>query len=183
MVEGRLSQRQRAKQSIEDEESDAKVLVHEAAIIQNAMMDFMQPASRKKPELQHSISFQPEPFDVHDIVEIAEHEKAPPQSDSQPDRLIEQVNMKAAKRYDSDREYKRGGSEPFKSDVPECEPFTCGVVIFGCTLFPNRAVVYHVMFHVAPTEKSDPTAVHQAVQPVTEDLRRDARPDAPGRDH
>ena len=43
---------QSSKQAVKKEKPNAKVLVHESSIAQRAVMDFMQPARRRKPASQ-----------------------------------------------------------------------------------------------------------------------------------
>jgi hypothetical protein len=84
--------RQCAKQAIEEEECDAKVLIHESLVVERPMMDVVRVTRRYEPPLQQRVTFHPETGQVHAIVQIAEHQKTPDKCSSHEDELMQQCD-------------------------------------------------------------------------------------------
>src|ERR1700745_1748640 len=90
----------RDEDAIEKEEGDPEVLIHEAVIVESPVMDVVSLAGRDEPALQAGSALHPEVVDVHAVVEIAEHEKAPGQRPGDEDRLMYRGHVQEVERGD-----------------------------------------------------------------------------------
>ena len=77
------------EETVKEIEADAEVRVHEAFAVHAAMMNIVQPSGPEEPRAQQGNPSHPEVFDVHAVVQIAEHQDGPAQQSAQSGRLVD----------------------------------------------------------------------------------------------
>ena len=82
-VEGAVPFRKGAENTIEEEKSNPKILVHSPVSIQRAMMNVVEPPGLAEPPFKNRCALHPEILDVHPVMQVAEHEYRPSQQGEQ----------------------------------------------------------------------------------------------------
>jgi len=168
-IKGRAIVVQGAKQAIEKKETDSKVCVHQSLVIDDLMVEVVPQSCRKEPASRDTIGGQPNTLDMHEVMEIAEHQKAPAECDGEVNPLVRPTHVKDVKHPKCAGDQQRRGHEPLDSDISERDRIVIGrVVIFVGSLLLQWAVKHEVMAHVIATQKSDHATVQKPVQPIAE---------------
>ena len=93
------------------------------------------------------------------VVQVAEHQKAPTKRDSEKDELMQRPNVQQMKELKSTSDKHTRGNEPLQPDVPKRYAVVGGVEIGLRALFLQWPVSHKMMSHVISTEKCDPATV------------------------
>ena len=129
-------------------------------------MNVVQRARGSEPAAQPAAFFHPEALDVHDVMQIAEHEKAPDQAGAEGDQLIGQPDVQEMIGHQRAYQEKCCRYQPFESNVAQGHPVISGVFVIRGALVLQRSIDRKMMHHVTAAENADPAAVQQPVQPV-----------------
>src|SRR5215472_2351785 len=101
-------------------------------------------------------------------MQVAEHQRAPAQGDSQTKQLVTRSYVKEIERHEHDCDYQGSRNQPLEADISQRWAIFCRVVV-GCgTLFLQGPVENKVMLHVVTAEKPDRSAVQQPMQPIAQ---------------
>src|SRR5262249_15653529 len=76
-IEGTMTFRHGAKETIKDIESNTKVTIHEAFTVYAAVMNVVESPRFQKPCFEKRDACHPEIVDVHPVVQVAEHQDRP----------------------------------------------------------------------------------------------------------
>src|ERR1700741_1012404 len=119
LVKDRPSARQSSKKTIEEEETDSEVLIHESFVVECPVVDIMCKARRDEPTLQTAVLAHPETGYVHTVVQIAEHEETPRKRSSNKHKLMEDRYLQVPKEHHRCREKDRARDQPLQSDITD----------------------------------------------------------------
>jgi hypothetical protein len=159
VIETRLSVEKRAEEAVKEEESDPKILVHQTLVVDHAVMNFVQITRRHEPPFEKPVPCHPEAFDVLNVMQVAEHQKAPTKRHSEKDELMQRDHVQQMKELKSTSDKHTRGNEPLQPDVAQRDAVVGGIEIRPRALFLQWPVNHEMVSHVISAQKCDPATV------------------------
>src|SRR5713226_437540 len=147
------------EESVKKVEADAEVAVHEAYAVHASVMNVMQSSGSQEPRSQEWNSRHPEVFDMHPVVQIAEHEDGPAEQRAQRERLVHMRHAEKRHHSPAKQQNDRGGRQPFDPRIADGEAVIRRVVVLSGAHGLPGAINQEVMDQMAPAECWEPAAV------------------------
>lgn len=161
----------RSKNPVKDGKTDAKVLVHQAFIVDLLMVDIVAKACLQKPHPNDWNATHPKISNMHSVMNIAEGDEAPGKREHNKCNLKSELDVQEIQHENAGQQQEPARYEPFQSHVSQGGPVTgCIKISTLWPLFRERAIKQQMVFHVTSAENANLVGMQQPVKQIAQEF-------------